>query len=238
MVPTWITKSALLALGCAALLAGQTARAVSIDLVDNTGAPAGWRVTIPDDIAADVNLTFQRSSGNQFFFTKTATIRNNSDPIIMTFDRTSATAKDLVIANESITNASGADWTGFRTFLSSGSVSGTPNFALTTSDGSAGIGNFAIDPFTTFQFVSNNTELFLSGGTVVNGSVWNPGSTSSTGLAIVTNNATSTHFALKEMPISGPGVIIPVPTAAWAGLSTMLGLCLVSAGRKAYHRLF
>ena len=79
-----------------------------------------------------------------------------------------------------------------------------------------------------------------SGGTVKNGTTWTPGSTTGTGLALVTNNQTSTHFTLKELPISaaGPGPAIPVPTAAWTGLTTMLGLGLISAGKKAYHRLF
>ena len=61
------------------------------------------------------------------------------------------------------------------------------------------------------------------------------------GLSLIANNSSSDHFTLKEMPISGsPGGPnpIPLPSAAWAGLTTMLGLGLFSAGKKAYHKLF
>ena len=244
MVLKWLKSSALLAVGCAALLITQPARAVSVELKDNTGASSGWMYTVPDatEAATGVTITFQRSSGNDFFFTKTANVpaANLTTPIIITFDRVASVAspKNLVIGEESIKNTSGVDWTGYRMILSSGSSGGTPNFAFNTS-GFPGA-DFKIDPFTTFTFVNTNTELDLGGGTVKNGSTWTPGSTTGTGLALVTNNQTSGHFTLKELPISGgaPGPVIPVPTAAWTGLTTMLGLGLISAGKKAYHRLF
>jgi len=241
MVPKWIKKSALLALGCACFLTPKAARAVSKDLVDTNGVSSGWSVTIPDAQAADVSVTFQRETASQFFFTKTATIRNTTTPIILSFDKTSASAKALVIGDEAISNQSGSDWSGFRMILSSGSVGGTPNFAFTTSDGAPFPGTFSIDPFTTFTFVSTNTELDLGGGTVKAGTSWTPGSKTGTGLAIVTGNSSADHFTLKEMPTAGTGpgpTPIPLPTAAWTGLTTMLGLSLVGAGRKAYHKLF
>jgi len=244
MVLKWLKSSALLAVGCAALLITQPARAVSVELKDNTGASSGLMYTVPDATfnATGVKIEFQRSSGNDFFFTKTATVpaANLTTPIIVTFDRVTSvtTPKNLVIGQESITNSSGADWTGYRMILSSGSSGGTPNFAFNTSSFPGP--DFKIDPFSTFTFVSTNTELDLAGGTVKNGGVWTPGSTTGTGLALVTNSQTSGHFTLKELPIStsSPGPVIPVPTAAWTGLTTMLGLGLISAGKRAYHRLF
>jgi|SwirhisoilCB1_FD_contig_51_4837307_length_958_multi_2_in_0_out_0_1 hypothetical protein len=216
------------------------ASAKSIALVDNNGVSAGWTVTVPDAQAAGFNITFVRSSGNQFFFTKDATLTSNNTPFILSFDRTSANAKDLVIQNEAIVNNTGSSWTSFREIVSSGSTSGgSPNFALTTSDGSAGLGNFSIDPFTSFSFVNSNTELDVTGGTVAAGSTWRPGSASSTGLAIMTNDATADHFTLKEISIPGSGgVVIPLPTAAWTGLSTLIGLGIVSKARKIYRRVF
>jgi len=249
MVLKWLKSSALLAVGCAAMFMAQPARAVSVELKDSAGVSSGWMYTVPDATfaATGVTLQFQRSSGNSFFFTKTGTNgqpltvpkENLTTPIIITFDRVASVTspKDLVIGSESIKNSSGADWTGFRMILSSGSTGGTPNFAFNTSlDPQV----FLLDPFATFNFVSGNTELDLGGGTVKNGATWTPGSTTGTGLALVTNSQTSGHFTLKELPISvgGPNPILPVPTAAWTGITTMLLLGLIGAGKKAYHRMF
>jgi len=223
------------------ILNPSSAQAANIPLVDNNGVSAGWTVSVPDVDAGNVNLRFSSESGNRFFFIKDATFNNNTDPLVLTFDKTDPNAKDLVIQNENLTNHSGADWTGFRTILSSGSVSGTPNFSFVTSDNQPGLGDFSIDPFTSFQFLSSNTELFVNGGTVAANGVWHPGSQSGTGLAIVTSASTNTHFSLKEIPIGGTGggggTVVPLPAAAWTGLSTLLGLGLLSGTRKLYRRI-
>jgi len=241
MCPKLFKLSTVALLGSIGTLftAATPASAKSIALVDNNGVSAGWTVTIPDSEASGFDITFVRSSGNQFFFTKDATLTTNNSPFIISFDKTSSSAKDLVIQSEAITNSTGSSWTGFRELVSSGSVGSTPNFALTTSDGSAGLGNFSIDPFTTFSFVNSNTELDVSGGTVASGDTWKPGSASSTGLAIMTNNTTSDHFTLKEISLPGSGgVVIPLPAAAWTGLSTLIGLGVLSSARKVYRWVF
>jgi hypothetical protein len=241
MVPKWLKSTALFAISSVVLWSGgQTANAATQAL----GA-SGWSVTIPDSQAGfvSIDLDTARSTGGLFFFTKTATLQplNLTTPIILSFDKTSANAGTLVIGNEVITNGTGQDWNGYRMIVSSGSVSGTPNFGLTTSDAAAGIGTFSIDPFTTFTFVNANTEIDLGGGTVKAGDQWKPGSTSGTGLSLIANNSSADHFTLKELPLTGAGpgpTPIPLPTAAWAGLTTLVGLSLVSAGKKAFHRLF
>jgi len=220
-------------------LTARPVQAASIPLVDNNGVSAGWNVTVADVDAADVKLTFVSSSGNRFFFTKDATLRRNGDPLVISFDRVDANAKELVIQNENLVNASGSDWTGFRTLVSSGSNGSSPNFSFVTSDNSAGLGTFSIDPFTSFTFLNQNTELFVNGGTVAAGDTWKPGSTSGTGLAIVTSVNTATHFTLKEIPIGGTtNNPVPLPAAAWSGLSMLIGLGLIGTGRRIYHRIF
>jgi len=240
MFSTLFKFSTVATLGIGTLfMTAPQASAKSIALVDNNGVSAGWTVTVPDSQAAGFAITFVRSSGNQFFFTKDATLTSNNTPFILSFDRTSANAKDLVIQNEAIVNNTGSSWTAFRELVSSGSSGGTPNFALTTSDGSSGLGNFSIDPFTSFSFINSNTELDVSGGTVAAGDTWKPGSASSTGLAIMTNNTTADHFTLKEISIpGGGGVVIPLPAAAWTGLTTLIGLGIISSARKVYRRVF
>lgn len=231
------------AAGCLALLVSAgVLSAANVPLLDANGQTIGWTVTVPDSSAGDVTLRFSSASGNRFFFVKDATIRSTTDPLILTFTRTSTSAPELVIQNEILLNSSGSDWSGFRTFLSSGSTGGTPQFSFVTSDNAPGLGDFNIDPFTSFSFLSQNTELFVNGGTVAKGDTWRPGSASGTGLAIVTSNSSATTFQLKELPQTAgggtPNNPIPVPAAAWMGLSTLIGLGLLANARKLYLKLF
>jgi hypothetical protein len=230
----WVTASA-----AAALLASvgfvNTANAApkaltGIDANGNT-IDSGWTWDTSAALAPLVNLVFIRAEGNNFFFEKDAEIQRISDPIVITFNRVGNNASTLVINDEAVVNNSGEDWTNFRMELSSGSsAGGTPNFAFTTSDGAPGIGDFRIDPFTSFTFSNQNSTLELSGGTVKAGSTWFPGSQSNTGLAIVAS-ANDTTFTLKEIP-SGGGFVIPLPAAAWTGLSGLLGLGLIGVAKR------
>jgi len=229
----WVTFSAAVLSGT--LLAGQ-ASAVTRELVgvDANGQTfsSGWQYQVSDAQAGDVNLVFIRSEGNNFFFEKDATIRRASDPIVINFTKIGgASAANLVINDEALNNLSGEDLTGFRFAVSSGtSTSGVPNFVLATHDGSAGIGDFNIDPFTTFAFENNSTELVLGGGTVANNTSWFPGSLSNTGIAIRANAADADTFTLKEIPITIP---IPLPAAAWTGLTGLVGIIVARATKHA-----
>jgi hypothetical protein len=206
-----------------------TRNLTGIDAQGNTFS-SGWTYDVADVLAPDVNLVFIRSEGNNFFFEKDATIRNASDPIVINFTRTSPTAANLVINDEAVNNQSGVAWIGFRFVLSSGtSASGVPNYyTFATHDGSPGIGDFRIDPFTTFAFENNSTELVLGGGTVAAGTSWFPGAQSNTGLAIIANAASVNTFTLKEIPVP-----IPLPAAAWTGLTGLVGLALARATKHA-----
>jgi len=230
----WVALSAAAVLGIASIT-----QAAPKELVDPvSGTSSGWTWDVSAAVEPLVNLVFIRSEGNNFFIEKDAEIKNVSDPIVITFNKIGgANAKTLVINDEAVFNNSGVDWTAFRMELSSGSSGGTPNFAFQTSDGSSGRGDFAIDPFTTFAFASSNTQILLGGGTVKAGSTWFPGSQSNTGLSIVANG-TDSSFTLKE--IANPGTQptpIPLPSAAWTGLSGLLGLGLVAGFKKARRRL-
>jgi len=229
----WVTFSAAVLSGT--LLAGQagavTKELVGIDASGKTFS-SGWQYEVSDVLAPDVNLVFIRSEGNNFFFEKDATLRNASDPIVINFTKIGgANAANLVINDEALNNLSGQALTGFRFAVSSGTTTtGTPNFVLATHDGSAGIGDFRIDPFTTFAFENNSTELVFGGGTVANNTSWFPGSQSQTGLAIRANAATADTFTLKEIPITVP---IPLPAAAWTGLTGLVGIAVARATKHA-----
>jgi hypothetical protein len=236
MFGKWV-KSAVLA--AAVGFVANAAQARTVDLVDNNGVSSGWSATMPD--AGDdlsTTISFVRSANGVFYFNKTATFTGNSDPVIIEFNKTSATASTLAIGTESITNSSGADWTGFRTLISNASTGGTgtgPSFAF---DAASGLNGFTIDPFTTFTFSNNNTELDVSGGTVASGAKWTPGNPASGGLTILAANSSANRFLLKEIPLAGgtgpgPGPAIPLPAAAWTGMTTLLGLAVAGSAKRA-----
>jgi len=233
MFAKWVTVSAAAVLGTVGLcnFAGAAPKALNgIDANGNT-VSSGWTWDVSSALAPLVNLVFIRTEGNNFFFEKDAEIQRISDPIVITFNRVSNNASTLVINDEAVVNNTGQDWNSFRMELSSGSTpGGQPNFAFMTSDGAPGIGDFRIDPFNTFSFSNGNSTLELTGGTVKAGATWFPGAQSNTGLAIVAN-ANDATFTLKEIP-GGGGVVIPLPAAAWTGLSGLLGLGVLAAAKR------
>jgi len=230
MLAKWVTLSAAALLGFAGL-----SQAAPKPLTDNTGVSSGWTWDVSSASEPFVNLVFIRSSGNQFFFEKDAEFRTN-DVLTITFNKVDPNAKTLVINDETVVNNTGTDWNGFKLELSSGSVAGTPNFAFATSDSAPGIGDFRIDPFAAFQFYNANggaanTGLLLNGGQPLkSGATWFPGAQSNTGLAIVATG-TDTTFTLKEIPQTGT-TVIPLPAAAWSGLSGLAGLAIIGLVKK------
>ena len=235
-----VSAAAILALGLAAapasaatenLVGINPATAVTHELVALNGTDSGWSATWDDSINANVNLTFKGISGNDFLIEKDATFNSNDlGGLEIVFQKTNAsTPYTLVINDETVINHSGVDWNGFNFVLGTGTnSSGTPGFAFSATDGSSGgLGSFNITPFTSFSFSNQDTALSMSGGTVANGGVWLPGSTSQAGLAVVASGDLSS-FVLKEIPVA-----IPLPAAAWTGLSTLLGLGFIGIARNA-----
>jgi hypothetical protein len=236
MLAKWVTLSAAALLGLASLT-----QAAPKPLTDNNGVSSGWTWDVASNVEPLVNLVFIRTSGNQFFFEKDAEFKTN-DVLAITFNKVDPNAKTLVINDETALNNTGTDWTGFRMELSSGSVNNAPNFAFATSNGAPGIGDFRIDPFTAFQFYNSNngganTGLLVNGGTAVkSGQTWFPGAQSNSGLAIVANG-TDTTFTLKEIPQTGGTTVIPLPAAAWSGLSGLVGLAVIGLVKKTRQHL-
>lgn len=136
----------------------------------------------------------------------------------------------IVIDAEEVLNNTGTDWIGFdfklteATSASSGGVRFDKDMTFFDDD------PFDINPFTEFNFSENDTRLTLGGGVVPSGSVWTPGDGAGNGeLVIFANPSQSgvgTAFVFKETPI------IPLPAAAWMGLSCMLGLGVISKAKK------
>lgn len=220
------------------LLASATTplHARTVDLTDGSGASIGWSATIPDvGDDASIVLSFVRSDSGTYFFDKTATMTSNDSALVIEFDRTSASAPTLAIGTESITNSTGADWAGFRTFVSTATAAGGTGAGFQLSTASGG---FTINPFTNMSFTNNNTEMDVTGGTVANGTAYTPGSAATGGVVIFSGNSADDRFLLKEIGLTGNGggTAVPLPAAAWMGLSTLLGLGLIGAAKR-FRRL-
>jgi hypothetical protein len=150
------------------------------------------------------------------------------DPIVLTFQQTRPNAVSTIIINdEQLINQTGYDWIGFKwTILNgtTGTLADTQFNASATGIGTPG--GFSIDPFTTFAYSQNNQILEVGGGVIPSSppfgpNVWFPGAASGALVihAAPTSNGSMKSFSLKEQPI-----IIPLPAAAWTGLSGLLGL--------------
>jgi hypothetical protein len=222
-----LSAAALMALGFTA----GSARATTEELVSFNGTDSGWAATWNSTLDPQLDLVYKGTVGDDFFIEKDATFNaDDMGGLEITFTKTSSSADTLVINDESIINNSGVAWNGFNFVLGTGSVGGTPGFAFTNSDGtpSSSLSDFDISPFTQFAFSDQNTVLSMSGGTINNGDVWMPGATSQEGLAIVASGSTVDSFVLKEIPNA-----IPLPAAAWTGLSTLVGLGLIGVAKNA-----
>jgi hypothetical protein len=235
-----ISAAAVMALGLAAAPASagtenlfgiNPATAVTQELMSTGGQDSGWSATWDSSVNSQLNLTFKGISGNDFLIEKDATFNSNDmGGLEIVFQKTNSTTPyTLVINDETVINHTGLDWNGFNFALgTAANGDGSPGFAFSATDGSSGsLGSFQITPFTTFSFSNQDTVLSMGGGTVANGGVWLPGSTSQAGLAVVASGSL-TSFVLKEIPVA-----IPLPAAAWTGLSTLLGLGFIGIARNA-----
>jgi len=220
-----------------------TSQAVTVAL---TGTDAGggtinsgWVASYSDAYVAagwDVSLMFRGLSadGSQFNFEKDATFRapagDGVNGLEILFQKVDPNAKQLVINDEVIQNQTGVDWGAFQWKLASG---GTAAFTFAPTGGPAS--GFQISPFTTLSFADASQTLNFGNGTVANGSTWFAGANSSTGIAIVSGSSSS--FVLKEIPVGvgniNLGPAVPLPAAAWTGLSTLVGLGLLAGAKNA-----
>ncbi len=218
-------KFLLIALAVALALCGRT-RAAEVNL-----GSSGWQAVFDNSLDPFVSITVVGEGTNAVFIQKSANFTQAPDPtgqipaINIVFRQVSAGAvPNIVIENEIITNSSGAPWAAYRmlTVDTAGDAAFNPTATL-NSGGPPPIG-YAIAPFTTAVFSSNNQILDFGGGIVSPGSQWLPGSPSPGGgqLWISVNPKPSepfTLFSLKEFPI------VPEPTSL--GLLALIGTALL-----------
>ncbi len=153
-------------------------------------------------------------------------------PLSIVFRQVSPSAvPTIAIEAETVINDTGIGWIGFR-FILEGGTGTLPTFDLSRSS------DFDVEPFDVEDFsdrelrVSSETASIPSGSFPAN--VYTPGvddsgATDGGALWINTSPLASGNqtFVFKEQPI-----LIPLPTAAWTGLSGLLGLGTIAYARR------
>ncbi len=241
---------------CAAAVAGvigiaASSQAGSLQLQDAAGNSVGWTASWNDTSDSDfvVKLVNIGTGSDRVIFKKIATFgpqrvdqaTGTILPIEIVFQQTSYAAKPLLVVNsEVITNHTGLDWNAFQMTVVDGTA-GTANQAYFEPSSFGPPSPFAINPFTNYTLgkipgLSNsadNQNLIVSGGVIPDGGIWHPGDGGSRGQLVI--NAVPVKagayksFVFEEQPMS---VAIPLPAAAWSGLSGLAGLVVLGAARK------
>lgn len=243
-----LKRASVTALAMAGLVVGaSSARAGSLAL-----GTSGWTASWDNALDSRLSLVVDGESSDSVFVEKFATFTTSDvnsaggpSGLVITLQKTSVNAKPfIVIDNEAIVNNTGQDWNGFS-FIIQPPTGAVAFDAGKTNVSPPGTGGFSIDPFTTASYSASNTRLDVGGGTVgstVPNNTWFPGQASG---ELTINTAaqpnTLSAFFFKELPSFGtgptPGPVIPLPPAAWSGLSGLLGLALVGT-RKHLRKLF
>ncbi|MCC7351639.1 MAG: VPLPA-CTERM sorting domain-containing protein [Phycisphaerales bacterium] len=237
-------KCGLLGVGflAGALAFGSNAQAGSL-VLGNSGWRASWSSSFDNADYTYVTLTVLAETDSTVVIQKTAVFADGPDqhgliaPIEINFEQTRAdAAKNIVVTSESVTNASGVDWNSFQFIIEDGTTdtSADTSFDITRTFGS--VPPFDVSPFSVVGvggITSQPQIITLGDGVLANGEIWRPGVGPAGGeLVIHAAPATdgSKRFVFKELP---GGEVIPLPAAAWMGLSSLLGLGAVGAVRKA-----
>jgi hypothetical protein len=182
----------------------------------------GWKITFPTGIAltddGGANLTLEKTAA----FT-------SLEGLVITFNQVSYSASDkITITDESITNVSGQPFGGFQ-FLLLNTLAG--NAANAAFDPGKAF-NDTTPPFTTQSQDSLGDAITLSGGVIPDTGTakWGYGADGGQ-LDINAHPATSglkKVLDFKEIPLA----FIPLPAAAWSGLTGLVGLGVVGSAKR------
>lgn len=242
--------------GLVGLAVGTSSAQAGSVVLGTSGWTASWNDTSAE--AFTVAVLSVGEAGDRVMIKKVASIGpaqvDNTGaimPIDVAFTQTSADAKQLTVINsEFITNHTGKAWTSFTMSLidATNGVNGSAVFDPAATGTFNSSGGFNIRPFQNGAFSAlsvNNQVLTLTGGTVPTGpspsndnsNVFTPGGGGTLGQLVINANPIRSGgfktFVLREQPNVGPTPPpIPLPAAAWTGLSGLIGLGLVSGLRK------
>jgi len=235
-----LRKLGLITAGALALAIGAGSASAATLTLGGSGWVATWDSSLDDAVGSQVSLAVDGENANSVTIEKFAVFADavQSDgtipPISITFQATrSNAAQFIVIGDESVINRSGSAWSGFRFTIQDGNTGTSQDVQFDVAQSSG----FAIAPFTSAVYSSNNQVLTVDGGGVipsappgvVGPNVWFPG-VGPGALVIRADPVAGTlrNFTLKEQPLTA----IPVPAAAWTGLSGLVGLAVIGSAKK------
>jgi hypothetical protein len=237
---------AMFAAAAAIAVNAGSAHAGSLQL-GNSGWTASWSPIFDNDLSLGVDFV----GTDTVFIEKHATFGEGSvnqagfiDPIVIEFQQTSSHAVPFIaIDDEQVVNKTGLNWNGFKFTILGGSTGTSQDVQFDTvkTDVAPPGSGFSIDPFTTHLYSNNNQILEVGGGSIpstVPNNVWFPGQGANTALYMHVSPIAGVlrEFTLKEQPTPG-GHVIPLPAAAWSGLTGLAGLALMGS-KKQVKRLF
>jgi hypothetical protein len=209
-----------LTLATALVVAGLAGSSQAATVLSSGSQVDGWSISFPVGISlvSDGGPTLTLEKGAAF---------TNIEGLVITFTQVSYNASPTIdITDETVTNVSGQDWSGFQ-FIAANTLTG--NAGAATLEPNAF--NNSTPPFTT-QTDSPST-ITLGGGVQPNLATADWGFGSSGGdLVIDANPATSgvkKVFDFKEIPVTS---VIPLPAAGWMGLTGLVGLGLISSAKR------
>jgi len=195
-------------------------------LLGDGSASGGWTASAPDGVT--VSLEVLGIVDDTLVLKKTA-VFDSLGPIPIQFLKGSSGISKIVIDFEEVTNNSGSAWSSFNLHVLGNAGATLVDFDPTSA------ANWDGDAFTDPNTLSsNNQSLTLSGGTVANGATFHPGIEAGPNGGNLIINAVAS-FSLNETPTAGENVI-PLPAAAWMGLSGLLGLGVFGQAKKFLRR--
>jgi hypothetical protein len=198
----------------------------------------GWEASWDSSLDADLSLAVDFVGHDAVFIEKHLQFNNNG-AVDIKFTQTGPGAKFIVLDDEQVINNTGGSWASFKISLDNAA------FDTVKTDVKPPGSGFDISPFTSGVFSDADHTLTVSGATIPSrpaaGNTWFPGTGANSGLWVIDGalsgvNGHLASFTLTEQPGPG-GHVIPVPAAAWTGLSGLIGLAGLSL-RKSVRRLF
>src|SRR2546423_5871041 len=165
-----LRKLGLITAGALALAIGAGSASAATLSLGGSGWVATWDNSLDDAVGSQVSLSVDGETANSVTIEKFAVFADavQSDgtipPISITFQATrSNAAQFIVIGDESVINRTGSTWSGFRFTVQDGNTGTTSDVQFDVAQ-SAG---FAIAPFTSAVYSSNNQVLTVDGGAVI-----------------------------------------------------------------------
>jgi hypothetical protein len=219
-----------MAVGAIALSGTKSASAATV--IQSGDTVDGWKISFPSDVG--LSLVYDNATGVELGLEKFADFAT-TEGIAITFTQASytAAAQQIAILDETITDQTTSSFSGFQ-FLVISPMDGGQKFASTFS---------SISPWTADSLTPDGTSYTLSGGTLGIGDTASLGFGANGGdLVMDANPVTSglpSDFALKEIPLTGGGgsTVVPLPAAAWTGLSGLAGVIVLNLLSKRRKRL-